>query len=94
MKKLLISSLLLASAGAFAGDASEELQNRTAFQGERTRAAVKAEYMTAKRAGTIADTSEGASSQPQGIQQSTRDRAEVKSEAVQAARAHTPHELF
>lgn len=38
--------------------------------------------------------SEGASSKPQGVQQSTRDRAEVRSEAVQAARTHTPHELF
>ena len=93
MNKILISTLLLASATAFAGDAADELRNRTAFDSGLARAHVRADYLQARGNGTLPDTSEAGSLRVQAIP-GTRERAEVKAEAVQAARAHTIHELF
>jgi hypothetical protein len=94
MKKTILSILLASSFGAFANEAAEELQNRSQFQGERTRAEVRAEFMNAKAAGTLIDTSEAASQESQGLVESDRSRASVKVEAVQAARTRVVHELL
>jgi hypothetical protein len=53
MKAILLSTLLLASTGAFADYAADDLRNRTGFQGERTRAEVKAEFQQARQVGAI-----------------------------------------
>jgi hypothetical protein len=94
MKKTILSILLASSFGAFANEAGDELQNRPQFQGERTRAEVRAEFLNAKAAGTLIDTSEAASQRPQGPIASDRSRASVKVEAVQAARTRVIHELL
>ena len=93
MKKIIISTLLLGAFSAFANEAGDDLQNRSAFQGERTRAEVRADYLRAKAAGTLVDTSEAASQQSQSVGQSA-PRGSLKAEAVQAARTRIIHELM
>jgi hypothetical protein len=94
MKKTLLSILLVSSFGAFANEAGDELQNRSRFQGERTRAEVRAEFLNAKAAGTLIDTSEAASQQSLLPTVSELSRASVKFEAIQAARTRVVHELL
>lgn len=95
MKKIATSLLLIgAAASAFANEATDERQNRASFSGERTRAEVKAEYVNARRAGSLANTSESASLETQAPTGSFRSRAEVRAEAVQAARDHVIDQLI
>jgi hypothetical protein len=63
MKNVLISILLLSAGAAFANEAGDEQVNRAAFDGQRTRAEVRAEYLGARTAGTLPVTSEAASLQ-------------------------------
>ena len=92
MKKSIITLLLLASGGAFANEAADELARRTAFAGDRTRAEVKAGIAAARAAGTL-NASEYASNLQQP-QQAARSRGELRAEAVQAARTRVIHEMF
>lgn len=82
MKKIIISTLLLSAFSAFANEAADDLQNRAAFQGERTRAEGRGDYISAKSAGTLIDTSEAASQKSQAVGQSM-PRGSLKAEAVQ-----------
>jgi hypothetical protein len=93
MKKIIISTLLLSAFSAFANEAGDELQNRAAFQGESTRAEVRGDYLRAKSAGALIDTSEAASQKSQAINQSA-PRGSLKDQAVQAARTRVVHELM
>ncbi|MBA3772773.1 MAG: DUF4148 domain-containing protein [Ramlibacter sp.] len=95
MKKIAISLLLIGvAAAAFANESADERQNRATFSGERTRADVRAEYVNARRAGALANTSESASLETQSLKGSVRSRAEVRAEAVQAARDHVIDQLI
>lgn len=92
MKNSIITLLLLTSAAAFANEAGDELSNRTAAAGERTRAEVKAEVLRARAQGTLAsgDYAGNATQAAAGL----RARSEVRAEAVQAARVRVVHELI
>ena len=94
MKKIAISLLMLAGTAAFANGAADDQANRAAFDGQYTRAEVNAQYLQAKKSGTLVDTSEAASLRQQAAQGEGRSRADVRAEAVQAARAHVIHELI
>ncbi len=90
MHKSLIALFLFTSAAAFANEASDEQANRAAFSGERTRAEVQADVMHARSAGTLSTTDyTGPAQAGSGF---TRSRAEVRAEAVQAARTRVIHE--
>jgi hypothetical protein len=91
MKKSIIALLLLSSAAAFANEAGDDTANRTSYAGERTRAEVKAETMTAKQQGTLSF-SEFAANQSPSAQGSGRSRSDMRAEAVQAARTRVIHE--
>ena len=93
MKKIIISTLLLSAFSAFANEAGDDLQNRAAFQGDLTRAEVRADYLHTKSAGALVDTSEAASQKSQAIGQSA-PRGSLKDQAVQAARTRIVHELM
>lgn len=93
MNRIIISTLLLSAFSAFANDASDDLRNRAAFQSELTRAEVRGDYLRAKSAGTLADTSEAASQKSQAIGQSA-PRGSLRDQAVQAARTRIVHELM
>ena len=93
MNKIIISTLLLSAFSAFANEAGDDLQNRAAFQGDLTSAEVRADYVRAKAAGTLIDTSEAASLKSQTVTQSA-PRGSLKAEAVQAARTRIIHELM
>jgi hypothetical protein len=92
MHKSIIALLLLGSAAAFANEAGDEQMNRTAFIGERTRAEVKAELQQAQQQGTVGVHSGYAAYLQQLSLGSTRSRADVRAEAVQAARTRVIHE--
>jgi hypothetical protein len=91
MKKSIIALFLLTSAAAFANEAGDDMANRTAAGGERTRAEVKAETLAAKQQGTLSF-SEFAANQQQASQGTGRSRTELRAEAVQAARTRVIHE--
>ena len=91
MKKSIIALLLLTSAAAFANEAGDDSSNRTSFAGERTRAEVKAEILSAKHQGTLSF-SEFAANQSQPTQGAGRSRSELRAEAMQAARTRVIHE--
>lgn len=93
MQKSIIAILLLSSAAAFANEAADEQSNRASFTGDRTPAEVKAETQQARAAGALS-ANEFVRNQAQAVQGVGRSRAEVRIEAVQAARAHIVHELF
>lgn len=93
MQKSIITILLLSSAAAFANEAADEQSNRASFIGERTRAELNAEVQQARASGTLSPT-EFARSQAEAAPGVSRSRAEIRIEAVQAARAHVIHELF
>jgi hypothetical protein len=93
MKKIIISTLLLSAFSAFANETGDELQNRIAFQSNLTRAEVRVDYLRAKAAGTLVDTSEAASQQSQAVSQSV-PRGSLKAAAAQAARTRVIHELM
>ena len=93
MKKIIISALLFSTFSAFANDASDDLQNRAAFQGDLTRAEVRGDYLRAKSAGALTDTSEAASQKSQAIGQSA-PRGTLRDQAVQAAHTRIVHELM
>jgi hypothetical protein len=95
-KTLAALALTVVAAGsAFAGDAADDLANRTAFAGTLTRADVQAAYFDAVKSGTLPLTAEGEIYAGQNVvPASTRDRADVHAEAVQTARAHTVHEMM
>jgi hypothetical protein len=86
MQKSLIAMLLLASAGAYASDAADEQANRSAFAGERTRAEVQAELRQEQLRGAVGAHSDLAAYLQQPAVTAGRDRADVRAEAVQAAR--------
>lgn len=90
MHKSLIALFLFTSAAAFANEAADAQANHAAFAGERTRAEVKAEVMHARSAGTLS-TSDYTGNEQAGAA-FTRSRAEVRAEAVQAARTRVIHE--
>lgn len=96
MKILLVSLMMLGAASAFANEAGDDQANRQTFQSATSRAAVQAEYLTARSQGTLPDTSEAASLQVQGptVPNSAQTRAEVKQQARQAARKRVIHELI
>lgn len=92
MNKSTIAILLLASASAFANEAADEQANRKAFTGALTRAEVQAGIAQAKAEGTLRVNEYGGNeAQASG---SSRSRAEVRSEGIQAARSHAPHEMY
>ena len=90
MNKSIIAILLLSSAAAFANEAADEQANRTAFAGSTSRAEVQAGVAQAKADGTLRF------SEYAGTEQKAngfgRDRADVRSEAIQAARTRVIHE--
>lgn len=90
MQKSIIAILLLSSAAAFANEAADEQANRAAFAGSLSRAEVRAVVEQAGAEGTL-HVDEYAGYQRQG-QASARSRAEVRGEAVQAARTRLIHE--
>jgi hypothetical protein len=92
MKAIFLSTLLLASTGAFADYAADDLRNRTGFQGERARAEVKAELQQARAAGAISSGEIG--TMRAEATTSLRSRSDVKAEAVQAARSHSVGDLY
>jgi hypothetical protein len=92
MNKSIIAILLLSSAAAFANEAADEQANRTAFAGALSRAEVKAGIAQAKADGTLRlDEYAG---NLQNANAFDRSRAEVRSEAIQAARSQSVHELY
>lgn len=93
MKKIIISTLLLGAFSAFANEAGDDLQNRAAFQGQLTRAEVRADYVRAAAGGNLIDTSEAASLKSQTVTQPAPGGS-LKAEAVQAARSRVIHELM
>jgi hypothetical protein len=93
MNKIIISALLLSTFSAFANEAGDEMQNRAAFQGDLTRAEVRGDYLRAKSAGALIDTSEAASQKSQAIGQSGPGGS-LRDQAVQAARTRIVHELL
>lgn len=92
MNKSIIALLLLGSTAAFAGNAADEQMNRSAFAGERTRAEVKAELQQLQQDGAIGAHSDLAAYLQQPSTVSTRDRADVRAEAVEAARTRVIQE--
>lgn len=92
MQKSIIALLLLGSASVFANEAGDEQSNRAAFAGAMTRAEVQAGIAQAQAQGTLRfDEFTGGQQQANG---SGRSRAEVRGEAIQAARSHMVHELY
>jgi hypothetical protein len=92
MQKSIIALLLLGSASVFANEAADEQFNRQAFAGSATRAEVNAGIAQAKAEGNLRfDEFTGGQQQ---ANRSSRSRAEVRGEAVQAARSHMVHELY
>jgi hypothetical protein len=89
-KSILLALSLIASGGAFANEAADELANRASFAGERTRAEVKAEVLRAQRAGTLSFNEYQANQQQPA--QGLRARSDIRAEAVQAARTRVIHE--
>ena len=96
MKTVVLSLMMLGAASAFANEAADDQVNRQVFQSVTTRAAVQAEYLTARSQGTLPVTSEAASLQVLGptVSSSSQSRAKVKHEARQAARTRVIHELL
>ena len=94
MKTLLISVALLASASAFANEATDERANREAFSGVATRAAVQSEYLHARETGTLAVTDETASLQAPAVSAGVQARDDFRREARQAARQRVIHQLL
>jgi hypothetical protein len=90
MKKPFLLLLLAASAGAFANEAADEAANRTAFAGQLTRAEVKADTHAAGHAGQLGMTEYAQQQQPASNR--VRSRAELRPEAVKAARTRVIHE--
>ena len=90
MNKSIIALLLLSSAAAFANEAADERANRTAFAGTMTRAEVQAGIAQAKADGTLRfDEYSGNAQRADGL---GRSRADVRGEAIQAARSHAVQE--
>lgn len=92
MKKSIIAIMLLSSAAAFANELADEQANRAPFAGSLSRAEVKTGIAQAKADGTL-HIGEYVANQ-QLASGSSRDRAEVRAEAVEAARTRTIHELI
>jgi hypothetical protein len=92
MNKSIIAILLLSSAAAFANEAADEQMNRSSFIGERTRAEVKAELQRAQQQGVVGVHSEYAAYLQQPSFSSSRNPADIRAEAVQAARTRVVHE--
>ncbi len=84
---------LVAAGSAFAGDAADDLSNRTAFAGSLTRAEVQADYAAAAKNGPLV-TEAFVFAGNTVLQGPSRDRAEVRAEAVQTTRTHVVHELM
>jgi hypothetical protein len=90
MNKSIIAILLLSSAAAFANEAADEQANRTAYAGSLSRAEVQAGIAQARADGTLRfDEYAGNAQKPNKF---GRSRAEVRSEAIQAARMRVIHE--
>ena len=94
MKTLIASLIMLGATSAFANEAADEQHNRQTFQGGTTRAAVQADYLTARSNGTLPVTSEAASLQVQAPTAATSSvsRTDVKREARAAARTRVIQE--
>lgn len=91
MNKSLITLLLLSSASAFASEAADDAGNRGAFDGQRTRAEVKAELARAQRAGGV---NYGENAGGTLVSGPVRSIDEIRAEAAQAARTRVAHELY
>lgn len=90
MQKSIIAILLLSSAAAFANEAADEQANRAAFAGSMVRAEARAAIEQARADGTLSlDEYVGYQLK---AEPSARSRAEVRGEAVQAARTRVIHE--
>lgn len=86
MKHVTFIIASLAAAAAFANDASEELLNRQpTFRSTMTRAEVQAEYLDARRSGTLPLVGEAAS-QASPTVAGQADRNRVRDEARMASR--------
>lgn len=94
MNKSIIALLLLTTSAAFANEAADEQANRSAFIGERTRAEVGADLQRAQQQGAVGAQAEYADYLQQPSISSGRSRADVRAEAVQAARTRVVHELM
>ncbi|MGA0571337.1 DUF4148 domain-containing protein [Variovorax sp. VNK109] len=96
MNKLSIIALALVAAtgSAFADSADYDLQNRTAFTGNLTRAEVRAEFDRASAAGELPTVAEAYANVDSKTEGPSRDRAEVRAEAVQAAHTFRIQELW
>jgi hypothetical protein len=92
MQKSIIALLLLGSASVFANEAGDEQFNRQAFAGSASRAEVDAGIAQAKAAGSLRVDEYKANQQQ--ADRSVRTRAELRGEAIQAARSHPIHELY
>lgn len=92
MNKSIIAILLLFSATAFANEVGDEQANRSTFTGSVSRAEVQAGIAQAKAAGTLRFDEFAGNRQQAGA--SERSRAEVRGEAIQAARSQSVHELY
>ena len=90
MQKSIIALLLLSSAAAFANEAADEQANRTAFAGSMSRAEVQAGIGRAKAEGTLSLSEYASNLRNAGGD--GRSRAEVRGEAIQAARTRVIHE--
>lgn len=92
MQKSIIAILLLSSAAAFANEAADEQANRAAFAGSISRAEVRAGIEQARTDGTLRLDEYAVYQLKAKAEPSARSRAEVRGEAVQAARTHVIHE--
>jgi hypothetical protein len=92
MNKSIIALLLLTSASAFANGPADEQMNRATFTGERARAEVKAELRQAQGQGVVGSHSGYAMHLQQPSFKPSRSKADVRAEAVQAARSRVVHE--
>lgn len=90
MNKSIIAILLLSSAAAFANEAADGKANHTAFAGSMSRAEVRADIAQARADGTLPFNEYAGNEQK--ASGSSRERAEVRGEAIQAARSRVIHE--
>lgn len=91
---VVISLLVVAATSSFANPASDELANRTPFQGVLSRQAVQDAYLQARQAGTLPVTGEAASLGTVTVPTNDEARIEARRQAHQAARQRVIHQLM
>lgn len=94
MKAILLTLLAFTGTAALANEAADELANRTAFVSTLSRPAVQADYLAARRAGTLPLTSEAAAMGVISVPVNEATRDEARRQARQAARQRVVHELI